>query len=191
MSKLKVDQISKATGASPAIFTLPAADGTVNQHLKTDGSGQLGWATPVTNKPAFHVYLTATQSIPNAAYTKIQLETAILDTASGFNLTASGTNPYAYTVSVAGTYLIQTSLSIDNMDSSEFARLTVYKNGARDYTADVSQYADGTNDTIHIGKCFMMYLAVDDYIELWVYHNEGASQNITGVRNFLSGFKIL
>ena len=45
MSKLKVDQISKATGASPAIFTLPAADGTVNQLMKTDGAGQLGWAT--------------------------------------------------------------------------------------------------------------------------------------------------
>ena len=45
MSKLKVDQISKATGAAPAIFTLPAVDGTANQLMKTDGSGQLGWAT--------------------------------------------------------------------------------------------------------------------------------------------------
>ena len=48
MSRLKVDQISKATGSTPAIFTLPAADGTADQHLKTDGSGQLGWATPPT-----------------------------------------------------------------------------------------------------------------------------------------------
>ena len=45
MSKLKVDQISKATGASPAIFTLPAADGTSGQYMKTDGGGQLGWVT--------------------------------------------------------------------------------------------------------------------------------------------------
>jgi hypothetical protein len=43
MSKLKVDQISKATGASPAIFTLPAADGTVGQLMKTDGAGNLGF----------------------------------------------------------------------------------------------------------------------------------------------------
>ena len=46
MSKLKVDQISKATGATPAIFTLPAADGTAGQHMETDGSGQLSFATP-------------------------------------------------------------------------------------------------------------------------------------------------
>ena len=45
MSKLKVDQISKATGASPAIFTLPAADGTVNQLMKTDGAGNLGFVS--------------------------------------------------------------------------------------------------------------------------------------------------
>jgi hypothetical protein len=46
MSKLKVDQISKATGAAPAIFTLPATDGTAGQYLKTDGSGALSWGTP-------------------------------------------------------------------------------------------------------------------------------------------------
>jgi len=45
MSKLKVDQIYKATGASPAIFTLPAADGTSGQVLKTDGAGNLSWTT--------------------------------------------------------------------------------------------------------------------------------------------------
>lgn len=44
MSKLKVDQISKASG-TPDTFTLPASDGTANQLLKTDGAGQLGWAT--------------------------------------------------------------------------------------------------------------------------------------------------
>ena len=31
MSKLKVDQISKASGASPATFTLPATDGGAGQ----------------------------------------------------------------------------------------------------------------------------------------------------------------
>ena len=50
MSKLKVDQISKATGASPAIFTLPAADGTAEQYIKTDGSGALGFGTPSGGK---------------------------------------------------------------------------------------------------------------------------------------------
>ena len=45
MSKLKVNQVSKTT-AGAAIFTLPAADGTAGQYLKTDGSGALSWGTP-------------------------------------------------------------------------------------------------------------------------------------------------
>ena len=45
MSKLKVDQISKATGASPATFTLPAADGTAGQYMKTYGSGAVSFGT--------------------------------------------------------------------------------------------------------------------------------------------------
>ena len=34
-----------ATVSSNVTWTLPAADGSANQHLKTDGSGALGWAT--------------------------------------------------------------------------------------------------------------------------------------------------
>ena len=34
-----------ATIGSNVTWTLPAADGSANQHLKTDGSGALGWAT--------------------------------------------------------------------------------------------------------------------------------------------------
>ena len=45
MSKLKVDQISKASGASPATFTLPASDGTAGQYMKTDGGGALSFGT--------------------------------------------------------------------------------------------------------------------------------------------------
>ena len=45
MSKLQVDQLSK-TSAGADTFVLPAADGTADQTLKTDGSGQLGWSTP-------------------------------------------------------------------------------------------------------------------------------------------------
>ena len=44
MSKLKVDQISKATGTVDT-FTLPASDGTVGQLMKTDGSGNLGFVS--------------------------------------------------------------------------------------------------------------------------------------------------
>ena len=43
-SLVKTDKISTTAGGAQE-FTLPAADGTANQHLKTDGSGVLGWAS--------------------------------------------------------------------------------------------------------------------------------------------------
>jgi len=45
-SQVSTDKI--ASRSSGIAFTLPTADGTANQHLKTDGSGALGWATPPT-----------------------------------------------------------------------------------------------------------------------------------------------
>lgn len=44
MSKIIVDQIQKSGGAA---FSLPTADGTAGQLLKTDGAGNLSFVTPV------------------------------------------------------------------------------------------------------------------------------------------------
>ena len=88
MSKLKVDQISKATGASPAIFTLPAADGTAGQYLKTDGSGVLSWGTPPDQK-----ITNASQWRLNADFTgdKAPIDTDLeeVDTPVGFGVLGS------------------------------------------------------------------------------------------------------
>ena len=40
-----------ATVSSSLVWTLPAADGSASQILKTDGSGNLGWATPIFTIP--------------------------------------------------------------------------------------------------------------------------------------------
>jgi len=47
MGTLSVDKLMK-TSTGAAEFTLPAADGTVDQVMKTDGAGQLGFATITT-----------------------------------------------------------------------------------------------------------------------------------------------
>ena len=118
MSKLKVDQISKATGASPAIFTLPAADGTANQLMKTDGSGQLGWAAvysdtdgavtkPLT--PAFFAYNDAQiddATGDNTLYGPIVYGTETFDQGADYN-TANGT----FTAPVSGRYFLQAAVS--------------------------------------------------------------------------------
>lgn len=53
-----------ATVASNVTWTLPAADGTVDQVLKTDGSGALGWASPSVSGPILE-----NQQVIGASYT--------------------------------------------------------------------------------------------------------------------------
>ena len=60
-------------GTSSTTYELSKTDGSANDHLKTDGSGNLAWVAPPTagtNTPAWHVGInSATQTIPDASQT--------------------------------------------------------------------------------------------------------------------------
>lgn len=64
-----------ASVATNVTWTLPAADGTSNQVLKTDGSGTLGWATAATGD----VTLTGTQTLTNKTLTDPAIIGTILE----------------------------------------------------------------------------------------------------------------
>ena len=55
MSTLKVNKLQK-TVSGAATFTLPTADGTSGQYMKTDGSGALSFGTPPDVKGIFESY---------------------------------------------------------------------------------------------------------------------------------------
>ena len=80
MSKLQVDQLSK-TSAGADTFVLPAADGTVGQLMKTDGAGQLGWATD-GGKVLQVVYSSLTSTVSTAS-------TSFIDTGLTATITPS------------------------------------------------------------------------------------------------------
>ena len=108
MSKLQVDQVSKTTAGADT-FVLPASDGTVGQLMKTDGAGQLGWATDTGG--LFSGYaIFADQKAQNTqggtftsgAWRQRDLNTTIANTDTT-NITL-GTNDFTL---LAGNYLIQ------------------------------------------------------------------------------------
>ena len=135
MSKLQVDQVSKTTAGADT-FVLPASDGTVGQLMKTDGAGQLGWATDTGG--LFSGYaIFADQKAQNTqggtfttgAWRQRDLNTTIANTDTT-NITL-GTNDFTL---LAGNYLIQWSFGVHG----------VYQNQ--------TQLHDGTS-TIAIGTC--------------------------------------
>jgi hypothetical protein len=86
-----------STVSSNLVWTLPAADGSANQVLKTDGSGALGWATDSAlsfSNDANNRVVTGTGSglngEANLTYDGNNLALAVDANGEGINLTATG-----------------------------------------------------------------------------------------------------
>ena len=171
MSKLKVDQISKATGASPAIFTLPAADGTSGQFLQTNGSGVLSWGSaPIDNTPAFYAYATTNQTPGDSTWAKITvITTKTFDTDSAYD---TSTQIFTVPAGKAGKYRLNASMTAGSGAVSELYtnKIAFRLNGA------ATNLVETTNDarnsafyrwTSHVDA--ILDLSVGDYIEVWAF----------------------
>ena len=88
-----------ATVSSNVMWVLPAADGSANQHLKTDGSGNLGWVTPPSSG------VTALNNATANELVTVGATTTELDAES--NLTFDGS-----TLAVTGAVTVSTTLGV-------------------------------------------------------------------------------
>ena len=133
---------------SNQVLTIPDATGTVMV------SG---------NMPAFYAYRTATQTgISGTAYTKIQLNVKLFDTASAYD---NATN-YRFTPQVAGYYQVNFGVVATGTNLSVLQAIA-YKNG--------TSYTQGTYNTTSsseggsTGSTLMYLNGSTDYLELYMY----------------------
>lgn len=141
--------VAAPDSASDTTVTLPA------------GNNTLG-----IQGPAFSAYQSSAQSINNATFTKVQFQTEEFDTANCFD---NATN-YRFTPNVAGYYQINGSVGI-----SGFICISIYKNGT-EYKRSVQAAANGTLTQGTVAS--VVYLnGSTDYVELWCYQGNGATQN--------------
>ena len=148
------------------IWVLPAADGSANQVLKTDGSGNLGFASAGgTNTPFFEVKKDSDQTISNASSTKITFESTVTESSSNvFDLTNN-----KFTVATAGNYLVMPGITFfDAEDNIERADMYVYKNNGLYKKFTHYNKAAGFREA-NLGHSFIMSLSVSDYLEMYVY----------------------
>ena len=172
------DTSGAITIAAPAVagtntLTLPANTGTILTTASTfSGTG-----------PAFSAYQSSAQSIPNASFTKLQLQTKVFDTASCFD---NSTN-YRFTPNVAGYYQINGQVSIGGA-ALGYSQITIYKNGSEYSRGSVSPNNTSVGAQSTVSN--LVYLnGSTDYVELYVYQNSGGSvtnQNNTFM-NYFSG----
>ena len=165
-------------------------DANGNALFSSDGSGNVTLSSgDFKSTPAFKARLSANQSIPNATLTKINLNAKDIDTDNAFDI-----SNYKFTVpsGKGGVYLIGYCLATDAViDDTERLFARIYLNGAGQlYTIANDWSPSGSND-MFVNYSVIMDLSVGDYLELYMYHNEGGAINCNPSYTRLWGYRLI
>lgn len=174
--------IARVVG-SPGSFYMDSYFGSM--YFKTSGvSTNKGWdqivtASGATGMHMAKLYRGSAQSINTSQLQKIYLDTIEFDVGGISNVAVASTGSGRITIKKAGIYLITASFALTGPDLGEFNQIYVYKNNALYATA--LNYSPLTNGTPFANLATTASLAVGDYIEVFVFHNEGAAlSTLTG-----------
>lgn len=139
------------------------------------GTGAANWTITQKDKIHCHAILErqTAQSINNATATKVQLATAVANIGN-----IGDTTNYKVTCRRAGNYRITLFGSVGaQFEDQEFLEVEAYVNGVlKKFYATHTSSATG-NRYQSPSLTFDIPLAVGDYVEFYLYHNEGAAQN--------------
>lgn len=196
---LTADSITLASGATPTEFSI---DGTMagnsdtavptEKATKTYVDGKIideddfasDSATQAPSQQSVKAYVdttakarayrTTTQSINNAAATKVQLDGESYDVGSNFD---NATN-YRFVAPVTGYYMVVGSVAFDDLADGKQSIAYIYVNGspvtqARTMTAGATEDTETTVSDI-------IYLTASQYVELYCLHNHGSARNLKG-----------
>ena len=161
---------SSAPTSSDVAFKLPNADGSANQVIKTDGSGNLafaGYAEP----PSFKAYMGSQQVLATGTNTAMVVDTEVFDSNSFFN-----TSDYKFTPTIAGYYFINANLEYSNSTGNYVFTSHIYKNGSIALRGTVWNDGSNTNVNTQISG-ILAFNGSSDYAQVYGYQNSGG--NIT------------
>lgn len=175
--------------------SLSAVEGSIC--LNASGTGQISYNTTgstvwsaITGSgggstaTAGRMYLNSAQSIANSTQVKVALDTANIT----HGITCDGSNN-RITATAAGTYYVSGQVTYNTVVTNKNLICYIYLNGSQ-----VSYDITVTNGTIiqTAGSNILLDLNVNDYVELWTFHNNGTSEPLeTGSEyTYLQAFKV-
>jgi len=157
MSKLETNTIDTVSGTTNLII------GSTNSSTVTFENG----APTGHMYPAFEAYLSSTQSLSDASFTKIQFDTEIFDTDNCYD---NSTN-YRFTPTVAGKYLVYGKIRLQSGADTQLktSSVAIYKNGSA-YSKSQALF---WNSYIRMHSPTTAYVidmnGTSDYLELFGY----------------------
>lgn len=159
------------------------AIGSSGQVLTVSG-GVPAWATPSPTFVGCSLSKSTGQSISSSTYTAITFDQEAFDTDS-FHSTSSNTSRITIPSGKAGKYLFTSQIYWGvNVGNGNYAILKLYKNGVA-----VTNYGNSADTSsaqrLTTNQTVILDLAVNDYIEMYGYTNNGTSVTISEDGTFL------
>ena len=180
MSKIQVDTIDTRSGT--ATMTI----GSTNTTTIALKSGATLTNFPA-NTPAFQANAGSTdQSIAHNTWTKLTLGTEDFDSDSAF-----ASSKFTVPAGEGGKYMFGYGTSINNLDDTEKLQIALYKNGSGDNSTQNRVIASTDNQLYLVQATQVLVLSASDYIELYMAHEEGGSQDTNSDYVFLYGYKLI
>ena len=175
MSKLETNQVDPATGTT---LTLGTSGDTIDIPAGV---------TTTVNRPAFKATLSADQSIANSSFTKVTLDTENFDTDGAF-----ASNKFTVPAGQAGKYVFHYGGYMSSLGDDKRLILSLYKNGSgiTGPKAEYQIYSTGASSNVLQKTSFVIDLAVSDYIELYVWQNQGGAVDLYADNTYLAGYKL-
>ena len=156
-----------------------------NSLISSDGSGTFTINNSVLkNTPAFHVRMSANQSISTGVNTKVQFDTEQYDTDNCYD---SSTN-YRFTPTVSGKYFVTLYVRSGGADQT-YIRPMVFKNGSSAIRHD-HRKAMNTNENLGVSGVVELNGSTD-YIEAYINSNSGTTLIASITDCYFTGFKLI
>ena len=180
MSKIQVDTIDTRSGT--ATMTI----GSTNTTTIALKSGATLTNFPA-NTPAFQANAGSTdQSIAHNTWTKLTLGTEDFDSDSAF-----ASSKFTVPAGEGGKYMFGYGTALNNLDDGEKLQIILYKNGSNDNSTQNRVIASTDNQLYLVQATQVLVLSASDYIELYMAHEEGGSQDTNSSHVFLYGYKLI
>ena len=182
MSKIEVQTIDAPSGQNTVTI------GDSNASTITLKSGATLTNFPEQTPAWFAALPAGGQSVANGSGTKMALTREDLDTNSAYD-----TSNYRFTVPTghAGKYWITLACGQQGWSSVRF-EAQLHKNGSSVFLCE--QNTSGTSYATTNGSC-VLTLSVGDYLELYLYHNNGSTQTVRGsdteLFTYFGGYKLI
>tara|TARA_R110000824_G_scaffold134624_1_gene297607 strand:+ start:555 stop:1130 length:576 start_codon:yes stop_codon:yes gene_type:complete len=187
-SELKTNKVSPATGTALQIgdsgdtITIPSGATLTNSGTATGFGGD--------NTPSFFARGSGTQAIADQTWTKVTLDTENWDTDSAF-----ASDKFTVPSGEGGKYQFTYGGCMSELDDGEYYQFVLYKNGSEwsggNLLGKIQDRMTGTNLGTSMNGSVAITLAATDYVELYVYHTEGGTNNLLNNQCYFQGWKLI